>query len=130
MTLSTKGKVLAETIVNSTQYNSIVVYAANDLLALADVGLQFEYMKNGMSQFDDVLRLITLKDLYLPDILADTEIKMIVLNPAPKTPACKEFLFGSTIMGPKEQFVDYNLTSYKLTSIEYGKAHFTKKEYM
>lgn len=130
MTLSTKGKVLAETVVNSTQYNSIVVYAVNDLLEQADVGLQFEYMKNGMSQFDDVLRLITLKDIYLPDILADVEIKMIALHPAPKTPECREFLFGSTVMGPKEQFVDYNLTSYKLTSIEYGKAHFTKKEYM
>lgn len=124
-TLSTKGKIIAETYVYERQSISALVSYVNALLKVTDTGLQFEAIPEQYG--NSFLRLINLKDLDLSDIMKDNEIKYIVLNPAPKTPACKEFLEETTLMGPKAQFIDYDLTVYTPYEIGYGKIHFKKK---
>ena len=103
-----------------------LIYTMNSLLQVTDTGLQFETRPENYGGIH--VRLISLKNLDVSDIMKDDEIRTIILNPAPKTPACKEFLYGSTIMGPKEQFIDYDLTAYIPYEIGYGKIHFKRKE--
>lgn len=130
MTLSTKGKIVIETEVYDNGNNlRNSIRTLNMLLAEANTELQFEMIQNGAyTPSYHLVRLVSLKDLFFPDILEDDEIKIIILNPAPKTPECKEFLEGTTLSGPKEQFVDYNLTAYKAVEIGYGKIHFKRKD--
>lgn len=124
-TLSTKGKIVAETYVYDRVGIVSFAGAVNELLSTTDTGLQLEVISEQYG--NSFLRLINLKDLDLSDIMKDIEIKYIILNPAPKTPSCKEFLEETTLMGPKEQFIDYDLTVYTPYEINNGKIHFKRK---
>ena len=129
MTLSTKGKIIGEAFIDNgagSSHKEEIMYVVNQLLGMTDTDLFFESVKGRYSQ--DILRLVSLRDMRLSDIMEDPEIKFIVLNPAPKTPECKGFLEGSTLMGKKEDFVDYDLTTYKAFEIAYGKIHFKRKD--
>ena len=130
MTLSTKGKVVIETsIYDNDRSVRNAINTLNVLLSDGNTDLQFDIVQDGPhTPTYHIVRLISLKELFLPDILEDPDIKYIVLNPAPKTPQCKEFLEGSTLMGKKEDFIDFDLTPYKAFEIGHGKIHFRKKD--